>query len=92
MSAQAAPWNVGEAPAGTHFVDIVPTGTIRTYTDALGRTQRAVDGPNGTFAITRHNDADPFEVWKTDSLSTSWRGRDGGRALAKALELAGIEL
>jgi hypothetical protein len=92
MTAPTTPWTIGEAPDGAHFVDLTPTGTIRTYTDALGHTQRAVDGPNGTWAITRQDEHSLYEVWKSDSLTTDYRDRDGGRALAKALELAGVEL
>lgn len=65
---------------------------IRTYTDATGRTQRAVDGPNGTYLITRKNDSDPFAVWKSDSLNTQGKHRDPAAALEHACRLAGVDL
>jgi hypothetical protein len=67
-------------------------GVLRTYVDSTGRTQRAVDGPNGTFLITSKRDGEPFEVWRSDSLHTIARTRDGAVALARAMRAAGVEL
>ena len=65
-------------------------GTIRTYTDARGRQQRAVDGPNGTYLITRRSDSEPYVVWESDSLDAAGRFGDPAAALERACTLAGI--
>jgi hypothetical protein len=65
-------------------------GTIRPYTDAGGRQQTAVDGPHGTFLITRKNDREAFEVWKSDSLNAIYRTSDAALALQKACKAAGV--
>lgn len=68
-------------------------GTIRPYTDALGRSQTAVDGPNGTYLITRSGlTRDLYEVWKSDSLTTVKRTRNGAEALEAACKAAGLEI
>lgn len=65
---------------------------IRTYTDLLGRTHKAVDGPNGTYLITRTNEGDRYEVWKSDQLNAQGRYRDPTTALERACQLAGLDL
>lgn len=64
----------------------------RTYADAMGRTQYAVDGPRGTFLVTRKNDREPWSVWRNDSLNTNARMANTVRAIERAAELAGIEI
>lgn len=77
--------------------EIAPTAVeiptfARTYTDVTGRTQYAVDGPRGTFLITRKNDSELWTVWRSDSLGTSARLRNTARAIERAAELAGVVL
>ena len=67
-------------------------GTIRPYEDALGRSQTAVDGPNGTYLITRASERDLYEVWRSDSLTTVKRTRDEVEALQAAMQAAGVEI
>ena len=69
------------------------TGTIRPYDDALGRRQTAVDGPNGTYLVTRDNDFAPYLVWKSDEAHRAvYRGKDAALALEKACKAAGVEI
>lgn len=68
------------------------TGTIRTYVDPLGREQRAVEGPNGTYLVTRDNEREPYLVWKSDSIDITYRTSDPVVALEKALKAAGVEI
>jgi len=63
----------------------------RTYTDFMGRTQHAVDGPNGTYLVTRKNTRADFEIWRSDSIRTAGTAASLGTALARARGLAGVE-
>ena len=67
-------------------------GALRPYRDITGRAQMAVDGPNGTYLITRANEREPFEVWKSDSLTAVYRTSDSLLALEKAMKAAGVEI
>jgi len=66
-----------------------PTGPARVYTDALGRTQYAVDGPKGAFLVTRPDQHANWNVWRSDSLRTVAQARQLGRAIALASKLCG---
>jgi len=64
---------------------------VRTYTDVMGRTQHAVDGPNGTYLVTRQNPRKDYEVWRSDSIRTAGKAATLETALARARGLAGVE-
>ncbi|OJZ68181.1 hypothetical protein BRW64_00875 [Mycolicibacterium diernhoferi] len=57
----------------------------------MGRTQYAVDGPRGTFLVTRKNDRELWSVWRSDSLNTAARMANTVRAIERAAELSGVE-
>jgi len=63
----------------------------RTYTDFMGRTQHAVDGPNGTYLVTRKNPRADFEIWRSDSIRTASTATTLDTALTRARGLAGVK-
>lgn len=81
----STPWGVWCVPAGTTVSAVV----VRGYVDLRNRAQTAVDGPHGTFLVTRKCDGDPFEVWRSDSLRTAHRTPNHAGAIARARSLAG---
>jgi hypothetical protein len=62
----------------------------RTYTDFMGRTQYAVDGPNGTYLVTRKNTREDYAIWRSDSIRTTGYAATLETALARARGLAGV--
>ena len=63
----------------------------RTYVDATGRTQHAVDGPVGTVLVTRTYAQDDWQVWHSDSHATTvGRYADREQALVRAERAAGV--
>lgn len=64
---------------------------VRTYLDFKGRAQYAVDGPNGTYLVTRKSMHEDYEVWRSDSIRTAGKAATFEAALARARGLAGIE-
>lgn len=92
--ATAAPRSVRSDPAISSIVSPAAAAApapARGYVDVSGRQQYAVDGPRGTFLITRKRDSDAWEVWRSDSLSTAARNRNLDRAVAIAAARAGLE-
>ncbi len=63
---------------------------VREFHDIVNRPQTAVDGPRGTYLITRNNKFEPYQVWRSDSLATEMRTNDLERAILKAARLAGV--
>ena len=61
----------------------------REYLDVLGRRQYAVDGPRGTYLITRDRERDMWQVWLSTSLRTSSRHNVLPAAIQAASRLAG---
>ncbi|MCB0924959.1 MAG: hypothetical protein KDB50_10530 [Mycobacterium sp.] len=64
----------------------------RAYVDAMGRTQYAVDGPGGTWLVTRHRAGDPWEVWRSDTTYSVARCATVERAVAVAARRADVEV
>ena len=64
----------------------------RAYVDALGRTQFAVDGPGGTWLVTRHRAGDPWEVWKSDTTYSVARTATAEQGIAIAAKRAGVDV
>ncbi|MDD4865705.1 MAG: hypothetical protein PHQ28_00810 [Mycobacterium sp.] len=62
----------------------------RTYTDAMGIEQSAVDGPKGTVLITKGKFDREYKVWFSTSLNTLHRDVDKARAIAVAEQHAGV--
>lgn len=62
----------------------------RTYVDVMGRTQYAVDGPGGTWLITRHRAGDPWEVWRSDTTFSVARCATVELAVQRAAVKAGL--
>jgi hypothetical protein len=63
----------------------------RTYTDVMGRTQHAVDGPKGTYLVTRSKPWGDFTIWRSDSIRTAGTAATLESALARARGLAGVK-
>lgn len=62
----------------------------RCYVDALGRTQYAVDGPQGAYLVTRHRAGDPWEIWRSDSTWSIARSATAERGIEIAARRAGV--
>lgn len=68
-----------------------PTGEMARYTDATGRKQTSVKGPNGTVLITNKRDGDPYNVWWSDAITNITTTTNKNHALDVAFRKAGIE-
>lgn len=63
---------------------------VRTYLDFKGRAQYAVDGPNGTYLVTRKSMHEDYEVWRSDSIRTAGKAATFEAALARARGYRGL--
>lgn len=68
---------------------LVPCEIGRSYVDAAGRSQYAVDGPKGTVLVTRPDWRSKWEVWRSDSLTVVAKGADLDRMVHRAVTLSG---
>lgn len=63
---------------------------IKPYKDFFGRTQYSVAGPKGRYLVTRKNERESWEIWRSDSIRTASTARTLKQALARAEGYAGI--
>lgn len=72
--------------------DPLETFYVSEYRTMAGDTGTAVDGPNGTFLVTRADKwSKEFTVWRSDSLKTICRTVDHARAVQAAITAATAE-
>ncbi|MFZ2241652.1 MAG: hypothetical protein WAV90_19220 [Gordonia amarae] len=72
------------------MADEVIPDFARSYVDPMGRTQYAVDGPKGTWLITRDRDGASWEVWASDTTRAVCRSHLLANAFERAASHAGL--